>query len=177
MGGGMIRGMSRRMSKVIDAILTLGGYASAALIVIVTLMLIYEVLTRYFFQRPSIWALDFTRYAILYLTFLGTAWLLREEGHVKIEIITASFSSKGQALMNGVTSLIALVACCIFFWEATKSTWHAYQIGQTLERSLVVPRYLIIGIMPLGTFLLCLQFMRRAWAHFRAFRDHSGSSK
>lgn len=161
--------MRKGIVRVFDAFITAGGYASAFLIVLVTLLFVYEVVTRYFLHKPSIWALDFTRYSILYLTFLGTAWLLREEGHVKIELVTSRLSARGEALMNGVTSVIACVACCIFFWEASKSTWHAYQMGQTIERSVVVPRYLIVGIMPLGTFLLCLQFVRRARNYFRSF--------
>lgn len=159
--------MRKTIARVVDAFLTAGGYASAFLIVLVTLLLIYEVVTRYFLHKPSIWALDFTRYSVLYLTFLGTAWLLREEGHVKIELVTSRLSSSREALMNGVTSVIACVACCIFFWEASKSTWNAYQMGQTIERSVVVPRYLIVGIMPLGAFFLCLQFVRQAWNYFR----------
>ena len=158
-----------KIRKAIDAVVTAGGYASAALMVIVTLLPIYEVVTRYFLQSPSIWASDFTRYGILYLTFLGAAWVLKEDGHVKIELLTSRFSAGGENLIAALTSTIGCVACGIFCWAVTRSTWDSFQAGQAIVRSVVVPRYLVVWIMPLGTFLLCIQFARRAWKHFRIF--------
>lgn len=163
------------MRKLFDSILTAAGYATAGLVVLVTLLLIYEVIMRYFLHTPSGWAFDFTMYDICYLTFLGAPWLLREEGHVRIEIITSRLSNKGQGLLTSLTSFAALLACGIFFWEATKLTWDAYREHQFINGSIIVPRHMIIGIMPIGMFLLCVQFARMTWKNFRDFRrgnDH-----
>lgn len=160
----------RKIIKIFDGVLTLGGYATAFLVVLVTILLLYEVCTRYFLRSPSVWSLDIVRYTIFFLTFTGAAWLLREEGHVKVELITDFLTPKGKALMDGVTSAIAFLACCIYCWEGAKLSWTAYHEGHVIERAIIVPRYLVEGIVPLGVFLLCLQFARRTWAAFSHFQ-------
>ena len=153
-----------------DGLIQAGGVATAALIVVITLLLIYEVVTRYFLRSPSMWALDVARYAILYLTFLGAAWLLEEEGHVKVEILTSRFNDRNQALIHSITSILAFLACGIFFWEAAALTYEAFVTGEFIDRSIVVPKSLIMGMMPLGTILICIQFLRRAWQYFRLYQ-------
>ncbi|OGP55213.1 MAG: hypothetical protein A2162_06435 [Deltaproteobacteria bacterium RBG_13_52_11b] len=159
------------MQRCINALLTGTGMVTAGLTVLVTLLLLYEVITRYFFHDPSIWALDFTMYAICYLTFLGAAWLQREEGHVRVEIFTAILKPRHRAFLTGVTSVIAFLSCAIFCWQAFKLTLSAYQEGQFIDGSIVVPRSLILGIMPFGLFFLCIEFARKAWQQFQTFRS------
>lgn len=163
------------MRRVIEAVLKTGGYASIVLVGVITLLLLYEVMTRYFLKHPSIWAYDFTRYALLFLTFLGAAWVLKEEGHVKVEIFTSRLSAKNQALITGATSILCLIGCGIFFWIGAKSTWGAYQAREFIDGSIAVPRYLIVWVIPIGAFLLCMQFIRRAWEHLRIF--HTAGQK
>jgi C4-dicarboxylate transporter, DctQ subunit len=157
-------------AKCMDRLVNAGGVATAALIAVITLLLIYEVVTRYFFRSPSIWALDVARFAILYLTFFGGAWLLKEEGHVKVEILTSRFNPKNQALIHSISSVVAFAACGVFFWQAAALTWEAFTSGEFIDRSIVVPKALILFMMPLGMMLLCLQFLRRAWQYFVDYR-------
>lgn len=159
------------MRKFIDAILNGAGFLSAVLTVLVTFLLLYEVATRYFLRDPSIWALDFTMYAICYLTFLGAAWLQREGGHVRVEILTGLLNPRNQALVMGLTSVVAFLSCAIFCWQAVILTLSAYQEGEFIDGLIVVPRSLILGIMPFGLFLLCVEFVRKAFQHFQTFRN------
>lgn len=157
------------MRKVIDAVIDGGGYACAVVVVVISSLQIFEVVTRYLLKRPTAWAGDVSMYLILYFTFLGAAWVLKGEGHVKVELITSWLSPRAEAFWTGVTSVVCLVACSIFFWEGTKATWEAYKIGNFIERGIVMPRSLILWVMPFGTFLLCIQFIRRGWHHFLTF--------
>ena len=163
------------MRRVTEAVLTAGGYACTFLIALVTLLLLYEVATRYFLKHPSIWAYDFTRYAMLFLTFLGSAWVLKEEGHVKVEIFTSRFSAKNHALITGVTSILCLIGCGIFLWIGGKSTCGDYRAREFIDGFIAAPRYLIVWVIPVGAFLLCIQFIRRAWEHLRIF--HTAGQK
>lgn len=167
--GGAAFGFFARGGSLLDGVLRIGCYISAALVVLVTVLLLFEVVTRYVLQRPTIWSLDMATYFLLYLALTGAPWLLQEEGHVKIEIITSHFSAGAQAFVTGVTSVVAAASCGIFSWQAASTTWQAYRAGQFIDRSIVVPRYLLTWIMAVGTFFLCLQFARRACTHFQTF--------
>jgi len=157
------------LGRAFDSVLTAGGYVCAVLAVFVTCLLVYEVFTRYLLKRPSMWSLDTATYALLYLALIGAPWLLREDGHVKIEIMTANFSKRTQAITTAVTSLVAAISCGIFCWQSSAITWEAYRAGHFIERAVVVPRSLLIWVMAFGSFLLFIQFIRRACEHFRIF--------
>ena len=64
------------------------GYLAfvAAIIIILTMLAVSaQIVMRYFLNRPMIWVMEITEISLLFITFLGTAWLLRREGHVKID--------------------------------------------------------------------------------------------
>ena len=49
---------------------------------------------RYFLNRPLVWVLELTEYALLWVTFLGAAWLLRQGGHVQVDVIVDFMSRR-----------------------------------------------------------------------------------
>ena len=158
-----------KLGRAVDSVLTAGGYVCAALTVFVTLLLLYEVFTRYILHRPSMWSLDIATYALLYLALIGAPWLLKEDGHIKIEIITSRLTERTQAFITGVTSVIASLACAVFCWQATILTLESYSEGHFIDRSIVVSRYLVVWVIAFGTFFLSIQFARRAYEHFHTF--------
>jgi C4-dicarboxylate transporter, DctQ subunit len=160
------------MQKLIDAILDASGMVTTVLTALITVLLLYEVIVRYVFQSPSMWALDITQYTICYLTFIGAAWLLREEGHIKVELLKEYVSPRAWALVEAVTSVVACLACAVFCWQTTKMALSAYQTGQFIDASFVMPRFLVVGIMPIGLFLLCIELTRKARQHFHRFMHY-----
>ena len=157
------------MRKLLDTILNAAAVVSTVITVLVTVLLLYEVATRYFVRHPSMWSLDFTMYSICYLTFFGAAWLQREGGHVRVELLTQALKPKYRALVMGLTSAVACLACSIFCWIAASASLSSYFEKEFIDGSIVVPRFLVIGIMPIGLFLLALELFREAWEHFETF--------
>lgn len=48
----------------------------------ITFLVTGAALVRYLGFRAPIWTLQYTEYGLLWSTFLGAAWLLREGGHI-----------------------------------------------------------------------------------------------
>ena len=147
--------------------IALAGVA-AGIVIYTVLTIDYEVVMRYFFRRPTTWVIDFTEYALLYIVFLASAWVLREEGHVKIDILLVILSPKLQRTLNTITSVIAAVACCVLFAFSLWVTWGAFAGGEILWKSTIIPKWPIYIIMPIGSLLLTVQFLIRAWRYATA---------
>ena len=160
------------MQKLFDAILDAAGMVSVLLTALITALLLFEVIVRYIFNSPSIWALDITQYTICYITFIGAAWLMREDGHIKVELFREFCGKKTQEFIDGVTSVVACLAVAVFCWQTAKMALSAYQTGQFIDSSIVMPRFLIVGIMPFGLFLLCIELVRKARRHFQRFSHY-----
>lgn len=156
------------LERLFERVLGALACVAAGIVVYTVLTIDYEVVMRYFFRRPTTWVIDFTEYALLYMVFLASAWVLRQEGHVNINILLVVLSPRVQRLLNAVTSVIASAACCLLFWFSLWVTWDAFGRGEVLWKSTIVPKWSVYIIMPIGSLLLTVQFSIRAWRYATA---------
>jgi TRAP-type C4-dicarboxylate transport system permease small subunit len=156
------------LARLFERVLITLACVAAGIVIYIVLTIDYEVVMRYFFRRPTTWVIDFTEYALLYIVFLASAWVLRDEGHVRIDLLLVVLSPKAQRLLNTITSVIAATACCLLFWFSLSVTWGAFMGGEILWKATIVPKWPIYIIMPIGSFLLIVQFLIRAWRYATA---------
>lgn len=151
----------RHVTRFMDRIVVAAGYVGAILAVVMALAIVYDVVLRFFFNRPTTWALDLVRYLLICITLLLAAWVLRGEGHVKIDIIVRLLKPKTQAIISCVTGVLIMVACAIFFWQSAKATWADYNSGVMTGYSWDIPRATLMMVITIGSFLLLWQTIRR----------------
>lgn len=139
------------------------AWLAMALTYFMMLAICLEVIMRYFLQRPLAWVVDSSGFILLYITFLGTTWLLKKEGHVNIEIVLQYLSPRTRALVNGTTSALAVFFCLAFAYYGAATTWDHYHRGAgTGSVSIDIPKAVLLVVIPIAFFLLSIQFVRRA---------------
>ena len=123
----------------------------------------YEVVMRYFLNSPTAWVVNFTEYSMLYLVFLSVPLVLARERHVKLDFLLNSLSPKVQRTLNTVTSLVGAISCAVLFWYSLQITSRALELNSVIVAAILTPKWIILAIMPVGSFFLTVQFLRRAW--------------
>ncbi len=85
-----------RLVQNIDKVALLSGSIVSWLILPMMCALVYEVVARYFFNAPTIWAYDVT--FITYGTFfmLGAAYTLQRNGHIRTDSFYTYWPVKSQ---------------------------------------------------------------------------------
>jgi TRAP-type C4-dicarboxylate transport system permease small subunit len=161
-------GALRSAGRLLD--LAINAFALIAVLVLVFLVagIGLEVLMRYFFGQPTRWVNEFSEYALLWLAFLAAPWVLRQDAHVKVEMLTDALSAQWQHRLHVVTSVIGAAICALFFWVSTGYVMEIRASGELLFKSVVVEKWAVMAIMPPSLALLALQFARRAWQAPRA---------
>ena len=166
-----MRKLGNIAAKVFDR---LNDYLAIAAQVIVAYMVIsitFQVVARYFFNWVPAGLMETWEYGLMYIPFLGAAWLLKREGHVVMDVLIRAFKPRAQAILNTVTSVIAAIACLVFSWFSAAMVIEAYQAGYAdTESVLQVPDWVIIVIIPIGMALLFIQFTRRAYGFSKGAR-------
>ena len=161
-----------KVTAIVDRII---NFFSVLVVVLLTFMMLsvsFGVVMRYFLKRSPIWVIEVTEYSLLYITFLGAAWLLKKEGHVKMDLVLNMLKPGTQALMNTITSVLCAIVTLIVAWYGAKVSWDHYDTGYRLSSILRPPSALIVAIIPVGSFMLFLQFLRRTCRHMREFREY-----
>lgn len=95
-----------RITETIDTVSDFTGRLASWLAVPMIGALVYEVVARYIFHRPTIWSYEVTYmiYGTHYL--LGAAYTLRVRGHIRIDFIYMKFSPRGRAIIDIVGYLV-----------------------------------------------------------------------
>ncbi len=140
------------------------GMLGVLIMIFLLVLTNYEVVARYFLNRPAAWSLEIIEYGLLFLTFLGAAWLLKDEEHIRMDIVIERLRPDVQVWVNIITSAMAAISCLIVTVYGVTACWGFYQKGQFYHAYLEPPKWIIVGIVPIGTFLLCIQFLRRTHA-------------
>ena len=143
---------------------------AGVLIIFVMLAVGAEVTMRFFFDRGTIWVQEISQYSLLFITFLGAAWVLKIERHVKIDLLLNRLNPKVQALLNMITSTLCTIACSIITWYGVRVAWDYFQAGYYFSTPLETPQFIVLGIIPIGSFLLVIQFLRRTYGFLEGWK-------
>ena len=160
-----------KVAALFDGIISLLAVVAAVALIVIMLLVGADATMRYFLNRPIRGVLEVTEMGIVALTFLGAAWLLEKEGHVKIDVIINRVNPRGQALLNGITSIVGVVICLTLAWYSANLAVDHFQRGVTtftVLRLVTYPRFIIIAV---GSFLLSMQFIRRSYRNLRSWRS------
>jgi TRAP-type mannitol/chloroaromatic compound transport system permease small subunit len=150
---------TERLLRTIDKVSTWIGQAFSWLIVLLTLLISWEVFSRYVLNDPHAWAFD--AMIILYgtLFMMAGAYTLAKNGHVRGDVIYGFFRPRTQATID-------LILYIVFFLPGvTALVWAGYYYAAESwairERSSVMyegpPIYPFKTVIPIAGGVLLLQ--------------------
>jgi C4-dicarboxylate transporter DctM subunit len=150
------------LGKIIDQASNIGGALSAALIMIIAIIVFYEIIARGFFNSPTTWVLEYSIYMLIATGFLGAGYLAKIGGHVCVDVITSRLSDKTKAVLDFVTHLwsigftLVLVGSSIFM---VRQSILQHRVSISI---LETPMFITEIPVAVGAVLLLLQLIRMA---------------
>lgn len=132
------------------------GYFAGALILAAAFVMLFDVIMRYIFGSPSLYAPYIAAFLSLGAAFLGTPYALEAGGHVNVEIIV----DKLPPLANKICYTFGYLFSMFFVYFMTRACWmfavKALENKWKAQGNLPVPSVLLYGVMTLGAGLLFL---------------------
>ncbi len=157
----------KKIAHIFNSIVNIGGALSGGLLVVVMLLTSIKVIFRYVLREGLLGVDQISGTLLLYITFLGAAWVLRREEHVTIDLLVTRLSPKVQRWMNVFNSILGALICLILTIYGTLEVIYSWQRGILIPAEIEIPRVINLAVIPLGSFFLFLQFMRRAQLYIR----------
>jgi TRAP-type C4-dicarboxylate transport system permease small subunit len=152
--------------KILDSLMAL----SAVLVLFITVAVTIDVLMRYAFTLTYAGLFEITEYSLLWMTFLGAPWIMKMDGHVRVDLVLNLLSPKGQAVMNTVASVIGVILLLGMTWYSGRLTLHDLSTNFRLSGVLMPQKWPIEIIIPIGFFLLAVQLMRNTHKHVKGMK-------
>ncbi len=162
---------SDKARHLFDRIVDYLAGAGAALIMVTMLMVSLEVVMRYILRRPQIWVMEISEYSLVWMTFLGATWILRSEGHVKVDILFGFLTPRTRALLGMVSSLIGVCISLVISIIGTIVVWGMFATWEVDPKSQIgMPKGPLLAIIPACSLPLLVQFVRRGFGYFHDWK-------
>ncbi len=140
----------------------LSGMALLAgtLMVAMMAMIVADVALRTAGFQSSAHLFTFTEYFLLLIPLLGAPWLVREKGHIYIEVLIAALPSGARRVLLRAVVIACIAVCAVLAWYGFDVTLRDYLQNEKDVRSLDMPRWMIVGFLPLSFAMMAIEFLR-----------------
>jgi TRAP-type mannitol/chloroaromatic compound transport system permease small subunit len=148
---------SRIALATIDKVSEWTGKLVSLFIPLMVVIIGFEVVARYIFNRPTIWAHELTMMFFTALVMLSGASVLRHGAHVNMDLVYSRLSPRAKGVLDMVSSILFFLFCGVLFWEGTKMALRSLSLGEHSGTFWNPPVYLIRCVIPVGALLIILQ--------------------
>ncbi|MFC1869139.1 TRAP transporter small permease subunit [Thermodesulfobacteriota bacterium] len=167
----------RKSLTVFDHAVSILAFIGAVILLFIMLSIGSDVVMRYFFKQPQIWVLEITEYSLLFMTFLSTAWLLKNGGHVKMDLVLLLFKPRTRVIINIFTTTLLAILFLVITWYGVKVTYEQFEFSYFTSTPLEVPTGPLMSVIPIGCFLLFIQTLRTLCEYIGALTNDTRAEK
>jgi TRAP-type mannitol/chloroaromatic compound transport system permease small subunit len=146
-----------RFTDWIDRLNGFAGEFVAYWAVIAVFVYYYEVIARYVFNSPTNWVHEsmFLMFGMQYM--LSGAYALREDQHVRVDVLYTHFSTRGKAIADIVTSVFFFIFTLTMLWTGYRFAADAVNNGETSFTEWGIQYWPVKLAIPIGAALIVLQ--------------------
>ena len=157
----------QRLGRLLKNLEDIFAWIAIAILVAITTAVCLEVLMRYAFNSPIYFVVELSEYGLLYITFLGAGWVLRENGHVRIEIFLFALDKTWRHRMGILSSSFGVIVSFVLLFYGTSRTVDAYSRGLFRATIVEFPSWIVLIVIPLGSLVLLGRFTQRFVGHWQ----------
>jgi C4-dicarboxylate transporter DctM subunit len=155
-----VKGLANHPGRVFDRVLTATGYVGAAMIVLSAGLISYDTIMRWIFRITSDWIYEYTVYMIGAAACLSAGFVLRENGHINVDVLVSRLSPKTRGILNVVSLSLSSMICVVLTWSALRMLLRTIAVKAVSYTLMATPLWIPQCLPPLGFALLSVQAIR-----------------
>lgn len=141
------------------------------LMAVVVPVMLYEVIARYLFNAPTVWAMELAVLLFGPYFLLGGPYLLHLKGHVALDLVRQRLDANWSRRMDLVNYPVIVVFCAILLYFSVPAAWSAWNYRETSFSAWNPPIWPVKLTVPLALALMMLQALVE-WIHAWCDRSH-----
>lgn len=168
MGRAEGEGMGFFMRKMNDFLMRICGVLVMVMVPVMTVIIFLQVVMRYVFMAPFAWSEELSRYLLVWISCLGSAYAVRKVMHINIVFVRNLFPDTVKTLMSISSHVIVMlffIFCLYHGWIDSIEEWAqrtaAMQIPMTFPK-LAIP--VGFGLMVLFNTELLIEDIKKAFS-------------
>lgn len=155
------------MVTTIDRVNSLIGRVLATFVLVMAGIMLYEVVSRYFFQSPTSWANEISKMVFgFYMIWAGAHAMLHKE-HISMDLFYDRWTPRAKAVMDSLTFVCFILFIFLLLQKVGADAIFSVSIKETSNSTLSQPLYHWRASLVIGIVLLAFQglahFIRNIW--------------
>ena len=147
----------RAFLKFIDAVNDRMGSLLSYFLFLFFVLLFMEVILRYFFNSPTVWANELAQMLFGAYAILAGGYILRTGGHVNVDILYSRLSKKTRAILDIGTSILFFLFSGMLLIYGGSLAWDSLSRFEHSQSAWNPPLYPAKLMIPFAAILLMLQ--------------------
>jgi TRAP-type C4-dicarboxylate transport system permease small subunit len=151
--------------RLLDRVTNVCAWIAGAMLMLQVVSVSVDVILRYFWNAPIPGVVAFNEWSLLFVAFLGAAWLQREGGHVRMDILIQFVEGRPAGRAANLFAAILGIACCavlVVFAAKAAAEGYAKNLYDYFKLR-DVPIWPFYAIVSFGSLLWLLQLTREVW--------------
>jgi C4-dicarboxylate transporter DctQ subunit len=153
---GASRGRWRWFDRLIDALAIVAGVLLCMLTVLITV----DVVCRWAKWFTIAWTLDVAEYTLYVVTFFGAPWVLRDRGHIAIDLFVERLNPRLRRRAAIAADLMGAVVCAVLLYYSARVWWSSYSSKTMVYETFVLAEWWIFSVAPPTFLILLVLFIR-----------------
>ncbi len=163
----------RALVRLYDTLLVFMALIAAGTLFWLMVSVVLSVVMRNIGIQPWAWLFTSSEYGILYMTMLGAPWLVRERGHVHIELVTAALNPRLRRIVSRGVAAACVAVSLILAWYGFELFMTNIERNDYDVRAYFYPRWMLTITFPIAFTFMAIEFARFV---FGAELMHSGEA-
>ena len=152
-----IKAVAGRIQNILRAVVSVSAYLGDTALILMTLIIAYEVIARYFFNNPTGFADEIAAYLLIAVVFLAAGQVLREDSNIKVQLLYRRLSRKTQLRLDLIAHIFGLFVWSTFTYEFLVLVQRSFEQHRRSVSMLESPLWIPQAIMFIGATLALLQ--------------------
>ena len=144
----------------------LGETLLMIMLVAISVVMMAQVVMRYFFRQSMSWPEEFCRFCFVYSGFLSMGYCVRKGKMLKVDILVTFFPKFLQNILDLVGRVVTLLFFGYLGFYAYQATMNSYRGGMT-SPAMEIPMWIIYAAVLIGS---TLGFVRQIQDLYRVFK-------
>ena len=145
--------------RIADALTSAGVVGASAALAAIVVAYCYEVVSRYVFDSPTIWASDLVALLLCLAVFLMIPEVARNGGHISVTLLEERLGSRWRERLRMIIAIASAVVCFAAAAISGLENVRQFVAGVTTVSVYPIPKWLLSSAITYGLGLSGLQFL------------------
>lgn len=120
---------------------------------IMSVVIIYQVFSRFFLGLPLPWSEELARYLMAYTIFAGAALALRQQKMIAVEFISERLTWKTRRILKTIVNIICIIFFILLFFKGFEMM---ERVHLQVSGAMRIPMSIPYASIPVGSTLLTM---------------------